>query len=213
MATLELEEGSASARTARTPRVAALQIEAQGLLDYAYSLFDTGEEIMFTVDIPYVPVQDTPIVLVQAATPAAGSATPFPDYLLKMCTEVASSNASQAVMNRIDPAGWLAVELGNRAGVSIDQATRATIKITLLESATHGALDPKTSDSGRVSYTYSSKPGYLGKDEAVFLAEFQGKRYKVVVNLVVSKDLIENPLTSAMTPVCPEPQLIKLQKR
>ena len=53
----------------------------------------------------------------------------------------------------------------------------------------------------------------MGKDKAVFLAEFQGKRYMVVVNLVVSKDLIENPLTSDMTPVCPEPQLIKLKSK
>lgn len=44
-----------------------LQTEAQVLLDYAQSIIETGEEVMFTMDIPYVPVPDTAIVLVQAA--------------------------------------------------------------------------------------------------------------------------------------------------
>ena len=167
---------------------------------------------MFTVDIPYVPVQDTPIVLAQAATTAAGGATSSPDYLLKTCMEVSSSTASRAVPNLVDAAGMLVVQIGNREHRYIDPAT-ATVKLILLENAKHGELVPETSGSGWVSYTYSSKPGYLGKDEAVFLAEFQGKRYKVVVNLVVSKDLIENPLTSDMTPVCPEPQLIKIKSK
>src|SRR6266581_3181205 len=167
---------------------------------------------MFTVDIPYVPVQDTPIVLAQAATTAAGGTTSSPDYLLKTCMEVSSSTASRAVPNLVDAAGMLVVHIGNREHRYIDPAT-AIVRLTLLENAKHGELLPKTSGSGRVSYTYSSKPGYLGKDEAVFLAEFQGKRYKVVVNLVVSKDLVENPLTSDMTPVCPEPQLIKLKSK
>ena len=45
-----------------------LQTEAQGLLDYAQTLTE-GEELMFTMDVPYVPAQDTPIVLAQAAYP------------------------------------------------------------------------------------------------------------------------------------------------
>jgi len=62
-----------------------MQTDAQGLLDYTRTLTEAGEEIMFTMDVPYVPAQDTAIVLAQAATPAA-TATPA-DYLLKTCME------------------------------------------------------------------------------------------------------------------------------
>ena len=35
-------------------------------------------------------------------------------------------------------------------------------------------------------------PDYVGNDNAVFMAEFEGKRYKIVVNLVVSMVIDEN---------------------
>lgn len=38
---------------------------AQDLVDYALTLVEGGE-LMFTLDIPYIPAQDTPIVLAQA---------------------------------------------------------------------------------------------------------------------------------------------------
>ena len=41
---------------------------------------------MFIMDVPYAPMQDTPIVLAQAADTSSQ-----PDYLLKTCDEVSSA--------------------------------------------------------------------------------------------------------------------------
>src|SRR4030088_3125633 len=81
---------------------------------------DTGEEIMFTLDIPYVPAQDAPMVLAQAAVNSGtGSSTRQPDYLLKVCQENESAGDPTSAMRDVDPAGWLAQELGNRSNRDI----------------------------------------------------------------------------------------------
>jgi len=169
--------------------VTTLQTEAQGLLDYAQTLTE-GEEIMFTLDVPYVPAQDTPIVLVQAATPSAAQQ---PDYLLKACTEFSREGGGV-----VDPAGMLAVELENRGHKYADfSAAVASIKLTQLEGTKHGKLTAEIDNVGMRSYLYVVDPGYLGKDKAVFMAEFEGKRYKVVINFVITEGINEN------SPQCP----------
>ncbi len=42
------------------------------------------------------------------------------------------------------------------------------------------------------------------------MAEYQGKRYKIVVNIVVSPTVGESPLMEGQQPVCPPPKLIKV---
>jgi hypothetical protein len=72
---------------------AIVQTGAQGLLDYANTLIE-GEELMFIMDIPAVPPQQTPIVLAQAATP--GATVPL-DYILKDCQETESTGDPRSV--------------------------------------------------------------------------------------------------------------------
>lgn len=164
---------------------------------------------MFTMEVPYIPVQDTPIVLVQAATPGANTK---PDYLFKICTEKPSAGGSITAMNMVDPATWLAAQLQNRSGQSISSedftAKAASIKLTQLQGTSHGKLIPEETGSEKVSYTYESKPGYVGKDKAVFMAEFEGKRYKIVIDIIVTMDINER------SPQCPSPkyQFIKINK-
>ena len=59
---------------------------------------------MFTMDVPYTPMQDNPIVLAQAATPGAG-ATPQPDYILTGCKETESTGDPRSAVHAVDPAG------------------------------------------------------------------------------------------------------------
>jgi hypothetical protein len=42
------------------------------------------------------------------------------------------------------------------------------------------------------------------------MAEFEGKVYKIVINLVVSLTVGESPLMEGEQPVCPPPKLIKV---
>ncbi|MBI5429459.1 MAG: hypothetical protein HY938_03250 [Nitrosomonadales bacterium] len=196
-----LADGSpaSSADSATSP--ATLQAEAQGLLDYTLTLIE-GEELMFTMDVPYIPAQDTPIVLAQADT-AVGS-TPQPDYLLKVCQNTTSNvNDKTAAIRGVYPAGMLRTFFSNQRDMIIDVTK---IKTTLQESTTHGKLVEHTADNGAVYYMYEPTPDYVGDDRAVFMAEFEGKRYKIVVNLKVSY-VVDNYL-------CPDNryELIKVKK-
>lgn len=138
---------------------------------------------MFILDVPYVPAQQTSIVLTQAATPRA-NATPQPDYILKICHE--TEHATKA-LSSINPALGLASYLEHHGHKTIDLAT---IKITLLEGPAHGKLA-----SGGLAYIYEPQAEYTGNDKAVFMAEFEGKLYKLVVELHVFPMVRENTCT------------------
>jgi VCBS repeat-containing protein len=179
-----------------------LQTAAHGLLDYAQNI-TTGEELMFTMDVPSVPAQQAPIVLVQAAAPA----TAQPNYIFKFCTETLSTGDQISDMQIVDPAGMLAVYLGNNSDRNIlnNRTKMASIKITLLQGTTHGELIVDNADE-LTSYVYEAIPNYVGNDNAIFMAEFEGKRYKIIVELhVFDVAPMENHPTS-----CPPPQLIKV---
>jgi hypothetical protein len=166
---------------------------------------------MFTMDAPYVPVQDAPIVLAQAAAPSA-DATPQPDYLLKECQEIESTGDPRSAGRAVDPAYMLKNFLYSYSkGKQI--ADLATIKTTLLEGAAHGKIVAgATNDNGRTVYRYDVEPNYVGNDKAVFMADYGDKRYKIFVNLVVSLTVSDSPLTSSEAPVCPQPQLSKVPR-
>jgi len=160
---------------------------------------------MFTMEVPYVPPYETPVVLAQAtATPTQ------PDYLLKTCDEVPSAGGAVTAMNLVSPAPWLvtAVLRQNGRQVSTEElmALVASVKLTQLQGVKHGQLITHSPD-GRIVYEYRSEPGYVGKDQAIFMAEFEGKRYKIIANVVVSMNINEND------PQCPiRPTLIKITK-
>jgi hypothetical protein len=155
-----------------------------------------GEELMFIMDVPSIPVPQTPIVLAQAATPA----TPQPDYLLKICAEKASTGDTSYVMNGINPAGGVKNFLQNRDKQYVDMAA---IKITLLEGTKHGELEGELV-SGILAFMYYPTEGYVGKDSAIFMAEFEGKRYKIIMELHVF-DVAPSEYQPSS---CPPPQLL-----
>jgi hypothetical protein len=156
------------------------------------------------MDIPNVPVHETPVVLAQSAN--TGSVVQKPDYILNLCQETEHTTDPRSAFRGVDPAGWLAVELGNRNNRDIlnNPSVMAAIKVTLLEGTKHGQLTAGVSNYGRVAYRYDPEAGYLGDDKAVFMAEFEGKRYKIVVEIKVLEIVDYN------SPQCGAPQLIKV---
>ncbi|HEY6094617.1 MAG TPA: hypothetical protein VIU93_06650 [Gallionellaceae bacterium] len=177
---------------------------AQGLADYALTLIE-GEELMFTMEVPYVPAQETPIVLAQAGTAAA---PPQPDFILNSCQETQSTGSSTSAVRGVDPGTALANALSYIAGKDVAPDLSVIKNITLLEGPKHGELVAGTSTSGRTAYRYDPIPEYVGDDRAVFMAEFKGKHYKIVVNLKVSIVVDYN------SPLCPANpyKLIKVTK-
>ncbi|MEO7622036.1 MAG: matrixin family metalloprotease, partial [Gallionella sp.] len=186
---------------------ATLQTDAQRLWDYAQDII-TGEELMFTMDVPYVPVQDTPILLVQAATPGAG-ATPQPDYLLKDCQETTSVGDPTSAFRAVDPAYMLKnyLEWHDKSGTLVIDLS--SIKTTLLQGTTHGKITSVIDNIGRSWYGYDPIPNYVGNDQAVFMAEFEGKRYKIALELHVFAGSVPGDFGDSHS-TCPPPKLIKV---
>lgn len=158
---------------------------------------------MFAMDIPYVPPQEAPIVLAQATSPSA-DATPQPNYILKACTETQYAGDPNAAWRSIDPAYMLTNYLNRDKQVVFDLASIKNV--ALLEGTTHGKLVAGTSTSGRTAYGYDPTPNYEGDDRAVFLAEFEGKVYKIVVVIKVLFAIDQNASQ------CDAPRLIKVNK-
>jgi hypothetical protein len=179
---------------------ATLQADVQGLLDYSQTLIE-GEELMFIMDVPAVPPQQTPIVLAQAGTPGV---TPQFDYILKDCQDTQSTGDSRSAIRAVDPAYMLKNYLQNRDGQYVELKA---IKTTLLEGTKHGEITKEVDNTGLTFYGYDAEPEYVGNDRAVFTAEFEGKRYKIVIDLKVFLSVDEN-----VPSACPPPKLIKVTK-
>ena len=137
---------------------------------------------MFTMEMPAVPAQETPIVLAQSS-----SAVAPPDYIMTKCQGTASAQEFDGTALRaIDPGYALFNALNKAAGMQVVPALTSITNITLLEGPKHGGIVAGTSTSGRTAYRYDPVPDYVGEDRAVFMADYDGKHYKIVVNLKVS---------------------------
>lgn len=141
---------------------------------------------MFIMEMPAVPAQETPILLAQAGAASA----PQPDFILNDCQGTASAKEFDGTALRaIDPGYALFNALNGLAGKQVVPALTSITNITLLEGPKHGGIVAGTSTSGRTAYRYDPIPDYVGEDRAVFMADYDGKHYKIVVNLKVSLGL------------------------
>jgi hypothetical protein len=129
-------------------------------------------------------------------------------FILTSCKETESpATDPMSATEIVDPATLLAIEVERRSKPFADfSASVASIKTTLLENTTHGKLISQPPYAGREFYRYQVDLGYLGKDKAVFMAEFQGKRYKIVMELHVVQFVDDSDNGSS----CPPPKLIKV---
>ena len=162
---------------------------------------------MFYMDTPPLPLHETPVILAQVVPPQEEI---LPDYLLKTCDEVLTSGAATRETNIISPSDWLISETSRQQNKEIlaheYKALSNSITLTQIQEARHGELIRRLVPNGSISYEYRPEPGYIGKDQAIFLAELNGKRYKIMADIIVSKAL------DADTTLCPEPRLIKIRK-
>ena len=184
--------GSSTSPTASAP-------DAQALSDYA-QIQTIGDELMFTMDIPSVPVQEASWVLAQA--PVA-NVTPAVDFLFKACEETQPTpEQPRSAMRAILPAHMLANYYASRS----KEIKLEDIKTTPLQVPKHGELKAEVDNTGITSYRYDPAPGFLGNDQAIFLATYGGKRYKIILDIKVLYVVDERSST------CPDPTLIRVKK-
>ena len=170
--------------------------ELQGLLDHAQTLV-TGEELMFAMDMPYVPAQEPTIVIAQAA----GTAVPPVDFILKDCQETQPTpDNPKSAMRVVDPASLLSNYFASR-GKTVEPAD---IRVTPLQMPKQGKLTNEVDNAGKF-FGYDPTPGFLGNDQATFLAEYGGKRYKIILDIKVLIVIDEKSHT------CPPAQLIRVK--
>lgn len=115
-------------------------------------------------------------------------------------------------MRGVDPAGMLWIALGSY-GNAIERKLGSDmvkdVKVSLLVPTTYGNIFPSIDNEGRTSFHYDPNPGFVGDDQATFLAEYAGKRYKIVLKLKVFSSEIVFP----SNPDCPYPTLIWLNPK
>jgi hypothetical protein len=124
-----------------------------------------------------------------------------PDYLLKACEETEPTpEFPSSALRVVDPAYMLKNSLLREQG----EVELADIKTNLLQNTSHGKITSITGYLGRSLYRYDPTPGFFGNDRAIFMAEYGGKHYKIILDIKVLEDLDEK------SPVCPESKLIKV---
>ena len=143
-----------------------------------------------------------PLIAVVLAQAGNASAAASPDFILEACKETEHTpNNPRSALRVIDPAYMLQ---NYAASVGRDFAL-ADIKTTVLESTKNGKLTAEVDNTGTLSYRYDPTPGFLGNDRASFMAEYGGKRYKIIADIKVLLGIDEN------SPVCPDATLIKVR--
>ncbi|MEO7482096.1 MAG: hypothetical protein ABIT70_15905, partial [Sulfuriferula sp.] len=181
---------------------ASQQTGAEGIFDYAQSVIDIGEEFMFIMDVTYVPVQDSAIVLTQDAT--LGSARgQVSELLLNACQEIPSLAPPPAAERLIDPIDDITGYYYQHFQIEPDLNSASA---TLLVGPKHGKISARA-DISQSMYQYDADPGYVGKDQVVFQVQYRGKSIRMVVDLQVSN--VES-IPDNGSGVCPAPQLIQV---
>lgn len=92
-------------------------------------------------------------------------------------------------MNYLNPSHLVFKYLGYQVisgDYNAPQSVRDSVKTSLLKPPVHGTIVPLGSGEFH-GWGYHGNAGYEGKDQATFLVEVSGKRYKVIINYLVHK--------------------------
>jgi hypothetical protein len=133
---------------------------------------------------------------------AADSHQPLPDYILKSCTEKEQDMRPNSALRMVSPAGLVRTYISNlrKKNVNISKFTPA-----LLSEPQHGTLEYRvgrdTSPGAGLEfdgeeiveryYVYDPEPGFVGKDSATFMVEFEGRYYQVEIEIQVRRGFID----------------------
>lgn len=178
--------------------------EAQALLAQVSNLLNAGEELMFIMDVPYVPAEQPTVVLAGGIS----TATKQPSYILKECQGVPSTGDPRSAQRSVDPAGALRNYIENRGNAVLDIADFKNP--TLVEGPKHGKMTRGVDTKGFVSFGFDPTPEFIGKDRAVFTVEYKGQLYKIVIDFVV--DFTIGQEHEYDVPYCPKPKFIEIKK-
>ena len=160
---------------------------------------------MLNVDIPYIKYAPTPALTEQATSPhkyvghvryaySNAKHVQTDQVLPSFCLDVGTSGVYNKGFNAYSPLGVALEHLGyhwdNKTGNFNVPATIARgIKASVFKEPENGNIIPT---SGKYVWDYVAYAGFEGKDQVTYLVEIQGKRFKVIVNILVH-EVIPDP--------------------
>ena len=167
---------------------------------------------MFSFDISYVPATETAVANVSAYAVATNEPTgkmqitlgANPNFVIFDCQQVENreDSDSRSADRSIDPAGTVR----NMFNIKDNSIIESTIRVQLLQEPKHGKLRAEIANTGYRFFAYDPAPGFLGKDEVVFIISLGSKTYKVVSTLQVVRIANEREDQT----LCPAPQSVKV---
>jgi hypothetical protein len=173
-----------------------------------------GGIMMFPMEMPYAPEDQTTAVIVADA----GMAKPF-DFILKACKAIPTNPDSNPITYKdglgvthwnaeyfISPAVIFRTYLQDRDRRAITDMS-VFKNVVLLEAPKYGHIVMMNEEEvNRADYSifhFTPTPNYVGKDKAVFAVEYQGKRYRVDVELILVSSVMDEDCAA---------RLIKIKK-
>ena len=184
---------------------------AQIMLGQLQAPVQPEEEFMFTIDIPYVPVHDvqtvvsalaateqSPAALQQRLEETLASTAGRKSVTVENCQDV-SSLSPNGSFNSIPVLQGVLKSLGYSTkqieSGKVPTAVREAIKVTVIESPRHGTVTRFATPTNAYFWQYVPEAGYRGNDRVTFLVEVEGRRFKLITNLLVERvvDEFANP--------------------
>ena len=157
---------------------------------------------MFTIDIPYASTQDVQTMVValaatgQAAPPllvpknSVRSTTGSNNVTIEGCQDVMSLSPDSAV-NSIPVLQGVLKSLGYSTkqidSGKVPTAVREAIKVKVIEPPLHGTVTRFETPPHAYFWQYFPEVGYQGNDRVTFLVKVEGRRFKLITNLLVQR--------------------------
>jgi hypothetical protein len=176
-------------------------VEDQVLMQQVLDILNGGI-MMFPVEMPYAPEEQAAAVIVADA----GMAKQF-DFILKDCKAIPTDPDSNPKTYKdghgathwnaeyfINPAGklWAYLQIRDRRAITDMSVFK---NVVMLEAPKHGHIRLMNEDeldgADNPFFHFTPTPGYVGKDKAVFAVEYQGKRYRVDVELILVSSVMD----------------------
>ncbi len=155
---------------------------------------------MFAMDVPYIPaMEETPVLVAQAE----GSVTPTADYIVSMCTETEDRKGLNDALSTVSPVSMLKHYLWDHMSKRVEAED---VEIDLIQGVQHGNLDVRIANDGHKFYKYHPDTGFLGDDRAIFLVKYEGKHYKIILDIKVLY------IVDEYVSECPDPVMIEAPK-
>jgi len=173
----------------------------QTMLNQIGSASSEEEGIMFTVDIPYEPITNLSAQYSAVLISQSKSKAPVPPKEKDMvyCQDVESADGTSS-FNSLPVLYGVLFKLGYsekqiQSG-KVPASVLSEIKVTVSEAPKRGTVTRMEPDG--YGWKYKPEEDYEGPDKVSFVVEARGRRFKIMVNLLVHQSVNEN----AKKPAC-----------